>query len=103
MSLHGSYLHIYAPLRSSKSVDINDGLGESLQSLLGQIVADNSVDDAVRTLAGKLLGVGCSVPMRRAVGVTFHRNRRHSNDQSLCKLLRRSITFVTCRRASNRH
>jgi hypothetical protein len=49
----------------------NHRVGKGLRRLLRRVVPDAAGDEAVDIPAGKLLGVGIGVRMRRAVGVTF--------------------------------
>ena len=49
----------------------------------GRLWANAAGDDLVRIFTGELFGVGARLRVRRAVGVAFHRDRRHGNYWSL--------------------
>jgi hypothetical protein len=56
---------------SSEAADVDDGFGESLRSLLRQVVPDAALDDPMLVFAGEFAGVGAGVRVRRTVGVSL--------------------------------
>src|SRR6185369_8065276 len=74
-------------LSRSEAIDIDDRLRECLRRFLRQIVPDTARDGPMRILARELLGIGAWVQVRRAIGIAFHRNGGHGNDQALGQLL----------------
>src|ERR1700727_1432021 len=67
-------------LHRSVAVDVDDGLGKSLRSLLRQIVPDAAGDGPMRVLAGELRLVVLRLRMGSTVGVTFEGDRGHGDD-----------------------
>src|ERR1700733_4534393 len=59
----------YCSVSCLVAVCVDDGFGESLRSLLRQVVPDAALDDPVLVLAGEFAGVGAGVRVRCAVGV----------------------------------
>jgi len=80
-------------LRSSGSVDVNNGLCKGFRSFLGQIVSDTSRDGPVPIFAREFLGVGPGVPLWCAIGITFERDCGHGDDRTRCKLLLQIVIF----------
>ena len=62
----GCAIHVDEP--RSLPIDVDDGLGKGLGSFLRQVVPNAAGDDPVLVLAGKFLGVGAGVPVRRPAG-----------------------------------
>src|SRR6187402_1558862 len=81
------------PKSSGAAVGVDDGLSKGLRCLLRQIVADATGDQAIVVPARELLGIGAWVWMRRAIGVAFHRDRRHVDDRSRPNLLFELLVF----------
>src|SRR5262249_20841967 len=73
--------------------DVDDSLSKSLRGFLRQIMPDAAGDIAVRILAGEFRRVGAGVRMRRAVGVTFQRNRRCGDNRAGGKALFQIVEF----------
>src|ERR1700739_4357345 len=84
MSSHGRDLFLLAPI---EGVDVNDGLGKSLRSFLGQIMPDASSDIPVLILAREFLGVSARIRMRCAIGIAFHGDSGYADDWRFGKAL----------------
>src|ERR1700733_6346634 len=69
----------YCSVSCLVAVCVDDGFGESLRSLLRQVVPDTALDDPVLVLAGEFAGVGAGVRVRRAVGVSLQGDGRHGD------------------------
>src|SRR5882672_1413788 len=65
--------------------NVDDGLGKGLRGFLGQIVPDAAGDGPVRISAREFLGIGAGVRVWCAIGITFHRNRRHGDARGFGK------------------
>lgn len=64
-------------------ISVYHRFGKRLRIFLWQVVADAAIDQPVLILAGKALGVIFGSRMRRAIGVTFHRDGRHGDVRRL--------------------
>ena len=65
--------------------DLDDGFGKGLWRFLRQIVPDAALDGPVLVSAREFLGIGTRIRVRRAVCVTFHGDRGHSDDRTCSK------------------
>src|SRR5262249_52965771 len=62
---------------------IEDGIGERLRRLLGQVVPDTALNEPVFIPTRELLRVSAGFGMRRTVRVALEGDRGHGNDRSL--------------------
>src|SRR5687767_9579743 len=84
----------------SMAVDVDNRPRESVGSFLRQIVADSSVDSAVRVGPRKLLRIVTWVGMGSAIGVALERDCRHRDHWSQGQaLLQRVVPRLACRQA----
>jgi len=78
----------------SKTVDLDDGLGESFRSFLRKIVPDASGDGPMCIFAGEFLGIGAGVRiMRCPIGIPFKSDGRHSYNRPYGKPLFQIVIF----------
>src|SRR5207344_3011026 len=78
----GEMYHVTLLLMQTKGsalADVDNGLCEGLRSLLGQIVTDAALHEAMQVFAGELLGVGGRICMWRAVLIAFEGDGRYGN------------------------
>src|SRR5215831_19236463 len=69
----------------SKRVNVDNRLRKRLGRLLRQIVSNAALDEPEFVFAREFFGVRAWLRMWRAIGVTFHRDRRHTDNGTLCQ------------------
>src|SRR4051812_20330915 len=66
-------------IEGSALADVDDGLGKGGRSLLGQIVPDATLHEAVQIFAGEFFGISGRVRMRRPILVAFEGDGRYTD------------------------
>src|SRR5260370_26254642 len=65
--------------KGSALADVDNGLRELLRSLLGQIVPDTALHEAMQIFAGELLGVSGGIRMWRTVLIALKGDGRYAD------------------------
>ena len=66
----------------SKTIDVDDSLGEGARGFLRQIVPHATLDDPVGILAREFLRIGSRIGVWCAVGIAFQGDGRHGDDRT---------------------
>src|SRR5580704_15312922 len=85
LSASSMILMTFSPSPRSIAAGVDDGFGKGLRSLLRKVVSDAALDDPVLVLAGEFAGVGGSVRVRRAVGVSLQGDGGDGHGSPLCQ------------------
>jgi len=81
-------------------VDVDDGSGTGLRSILRQVVAATAGDEAVLILARELIAICCAGRVDCPVGIAFHGGGRHGDDRKRGQPLFEVVIFPLAIRTS---